>query len=124
MQGMSRLWADANVILRFLTKDPLDLAERSARLMARAAKGEFSLYISALVLAEILWVLKSFYQYSLTDIARAIVPLVSAPGIGADDRELIIRAFGLSRDWNVDFVDSYLALQAAKRGEKACAWNG
>lgn len=43
---MSRLWVDANVILRFLTKDPQDLAERSARLMAKAEKGKVSLYIS------------------------------------------------------------------------------
>jgi len=120
---MSRLWVDANVILRFLTKDPQDLAERSARLMAKAEKGKVSLYISPLVLAEIIWVLKSFYRYSMTDIAHAIIPLVSAPGIEVDGRELIIRAIELSRDQNVDFVDAYLALQAADHGEKVCTFD-
>lgn len=120
---MSRLWVDANVILRFLTKDPQDLAERSARLMAKAEKGKVSLYISPLVLAEVIWVLKSFYRYSMADIAHAIISLVSAPGIEVDDRELIIRATELSRDQNVDFVDAYLALQAADHGEKVCTFD-
>ena len=57
---MSRLWVDANVILRFLTKDPPEMAERSARRMAEAEMGEISLYISPLVLAEVIWVLKFF----------------------------------------------------------------
>jgi predicted nucleic acid-binding protein len=77
---VTRLWLDANVILRFLTKDPPEMAERSARLMAKAERGEVSLYIPLLVLAEVIWVLKSFYRYSMTAIAHVIIPLVSAPG--------------------------------------------
>ena len=114
---MSRLWLDANVILRFLTKDPPAMAERSARLMANAERGEVSLFMSPLVLAEVIWVLKSFNRYSMTAIAHVIVSLVSAPGIEIDSRELIIRAVELARDRNVDFADAYLALQAAKRGQ-------
>ena len=75
---MSRLWLDANVILRFLTKDPPEMAERSARLMAQAERGEVSLYVSLLVLAEVIWVLMSFYRYSLTPLRTSSYPL-SAP---------------------------------------------
>ena len=120
---MNRLWVDATVILRFLTKDPPEMAERSARLMAKAEMGEVSLYISPLVLAEVIWVLKSFYRYSMTAIAHVIISLVSAPGIEVDNRELIIRAVELARDRNVDFVDAYLALQAAECGEKVCTFD-
>jgi predicted nucleic-acid-binding protein len=99
------------------------MAERSARLMAKAERGEVSLYISPLVLAEVIWVLKSFYRYSMTAIAHVIVSLVSAPGIEVDNRELIIRAVELARDRNVDFADAYLALQAAERGETVCTFD-
>jgi predicted nucleic acid-binding protein len=51
---VTRLWLDANVILRFLTKDPPEMVERSARLMAKTERGEVSLYISLLVLAEVI----------------------------------------------------------------------
>jgi predicted nucleic-acid-binding protein len=120
---VSRLWVDANVILRFLTKDPPEMAERSARLMAKAERGEVSLYISLLVLAEVIWVLKSFYRYSMTAIAHVIISLVSASGIEVDNRELIIRAVELARDRNVDFADADLALQATERGETVCTFD-
>jgi predicted nucleic-acid-binding protein len=93
------------------------MAERSARLMAKAMKGEVSLYISPLVLAEVIWVLKSSYRYSMTAIAHVIISLVSTSGIEVGNRQLIIRAVELARDRNVDFADAYLALQTAERGE-------
>jgi predicted nucleic acid-binding protein len=70
---VKRLWLDANVILRFVTKDPPALAARAARLMAKAEQGEVSLYLSTLVLAEVVWVLQSFYQYSIAEIARVLL---------------------------------------------------
>ena len=120
---MSRPWLHANVILRFLTKDPPELAERAARLMGKAERGEVSLHVSLLVLAEVIWVLKSFYRYPMTAIAHVIISLVSAPGIEIDHRQLIIRAVELARDRNVDFADAYLALQAAERGERVCTFD-
>jgi predicted nucleic acid-binding protein len=120
---VSRLWIDANVILRFLTKDPPEMAERSARLMAKVERGEVSLYISLLMLAEVIWVLKSFYRYSMTAIAHIMISLVSASGIEVDNRELIIRAVELASDRNVDFADAYLALQAAERSEAVCTFD-
>lgn len=120
---MTRLWVDANVILRFLTGDPEAMAMRSARLMERVEKGEVVLFIAPLVLAEIIWVLKSFYRYAMSDIAAVILSLVSAQGIEVEDRSLTIQAIELARDQNVDFIDAYLAVQAAKQGEKVCTFD-
>lgn len=120
---MSRLWLDANVILRFLTGEPEEMHERSARLMARAEQGEVRLYVSQLVLAEVIWVLKSFYGNSMTEIADVIGALVSAPGIEVDDREIVIRAVQLAQEKNVDYIDAFLALQAAARDERVCTFD-
>ncbi|HYO12175.1 MAG TPA: PIN domain-containing protein [Thermoanaerobaculia bacterium] len=117
---MKRLWVDANVLLRFLTGEPEGLAERSARLMRRAESGEVRLVLSPLVVAEIVWVLKSFYGPSYADIARVVVPLLSADGIEIDQREIMIQAIELARDKNVDFLDAVLALQAVRNGETVC----
>ncbi len=95
---MKRLWVDANVLLRFLTGEPKDLADKAARLLARAEKGEIVLVVFPLVLAEVVWVLKSFYRHSLEDIAGALVPLISADGIEIEDRESWIQAIELARD--------------------------
>jgi len=120
---MKHLWVDANVLLRFITKDPPALAERSAHLMAKAERGEVSLYVAPLVLAEVIWVLKSFYKYAMADIAHVMIALVSATGVAVDDRAAFIRAVELARDQNVDFIDASLALQAAARGESVCTFD-
>ena len=120
---MTTLWLDANVILRFLTGDPEEMAERSRRLMAKAENAELALYVSELVLAEVVWVLRSFYRRSASEIAEVIGALVSAPGIRVDDRETTLRALDLARDLNVDYLDAVLALQAAARDETVCTFD-
>jgi predicted nucleic acid-binding protein len=120
---MTRLWLDANVILRFLTGDPEALAQRAARLMTKAENGEVILFIAPLVLAEVIWVLKSFYRYPMTDIATTMLAFLAADGIETDEPELVILAVELARDRNVDFIDAYLAVQAARRDETVCTFD-
>ena len=120
---MSRLWLDANVLLRFITGEPAELAERSARLMRRAEEGEVTLYLSELTLAEVVWVLRSFYRHSIEQIADVLVRLVNAPGIVVGNRDRTIQALELARDQNVDYIDAVLALQAAAVGESVATFN-
>lgn len=121
---MKRIWVDADVLLRFLTGEPKDLADKAARMMKRAEQGEVILVVFPLVLAEVFWVLKSFYRHSLSDIAGALVPLLSADGIEIEERDSWIQALELARDKDVDLVDAALALHAASRGEPVCSFAG
>ena len=91
--------------------------------MSSAEGGEILLHVSSLVVAEMVWVLKSFYRHSYADIAGALVPLLSADGIDVEEREIMIRAIELARDKNVDFVDAVLALQAVRNGETVCTFD-
>jgi predicted nucleic acid-binding protein len=120
---VKRLWVDANVLLRFLTGEPESMAERANRLMLRAEKGEVLLILSPLVIAEMVWVLKSFYRRSYEEISEVVIPLISAEGVETEDRELLIRAIELARDKNVDFSDAVLALQASRRSETVCTFD-
>jgi predicted nucleic-acid-binding protein len=120
---VKRLWVDANVLVRFLTGEPEPMAEKAAQLVLRAERGEVLLVLSTLVLAEVVWVLKSFYRHSYEEIARVVVPLLSADGVEVEDRELLIRAIELTRDKNVDFSDAVLALQAVRHGETVCTFD-
>ena len=120
---MKRLRIDANVLLRFLTGEPKDLAERAARLMVRAERGEVVLVLSPLVVAEMVWVLKSVYRRSYEEIAEVLIPLLSAVGLEAEDREMMIEAMELTRTRNVDFLDAVLALQALREGETICTFD-
>ena len=120
---MTRPWVDANVLLRFITGEPPELAKRSARLMSKVERGEIVLVLPSLVTAEVIWVLKSFYRYSLEQIAEVVIPLISADGIEAEDRELMVQAINLAREKNVDFIDAVLALKAAGEAESVCSFD-
>lgn len=120
---MTRLWVDANVLVRFLTGEPPELAERSAALMSRAESGEVVLVLPSLIVAEVIWVLKSFYRYSMDEIARVLIPLISAVGVETEDREIMVQAITLAQKHNVSFIDAALALKAVHHKESVCSFD-
>lgn len=63
---------DANIIFRFITKDPPEMAEASRNLFRQAETGEVKLIILTITIAEVAWVLESFYEYPKIQIAETI----------------------------------------------------
>ena len=120
---MTRLWLDANVVLRFLTGEPEDMAREAKGLMGRAERGEVTLVVADLVMAEAVWVFRSFYGHSMDEIRDTLSAFTAAPGIEAERFEVVTEALDLAADKNVDFVDAYLALRASRAGETVCTFD-
>jgi len=120
---MVYLWVDANVVLRFLTGDPPDMAARALELMDRAEKGDIGLRVSHLVIAEIVWVLSSFYKYAKTQIAEALISFLGADGIFVEDPDLLIQTLHDMAEKNVDFIDAYLAALSRSQEESICSFD-
>jgi predicted nucleic acid-binding protein len=116
------LWLDANVLLRYLTDDPPLMAEQAAALLARAERGEVLLRVSPLVVAEVVWVMLSFYRHPKAQVAEVLISLLRADGLRADDGRQVIGALEAMAALNVDFVDAYLAEVARARGEAVCSF--
>ena len=115
---MTTVWVDAKLLLRLLTNQPPALARKAKRLMRRAAEGELVLVIPVVVLAEIVWVLRSpYYGYKPTRIASELQDLVTADGISMEGGDDVVEALALMSDHNVDFADAYLAAVAVRRQE-------
>ncbi len=106
---MRALWVDTNVLLRFLTADPPDLAEQALALIRKAESGELVLRVSTIVAAEMVWVLTSFYKTRKSEIAAQLSALFSAPGIAVEERDIILAALAIMAEKNVDFADALLA---------------
>lgn len=53
---------DANVILRFLTRDHPIQWPRCEALLARLETGEETAYLPEVAVCDVVWTLKSFYQ--------------------------------------------------------------
>lgn len=106
---MKPVWVDANVLLRLLTNDPPTMAERAAAVADRAERGEIILRVAPLVVAEVVWVLQSFYGHDKRQIAEALTALLTARGVDAVDGDTVVSALEMMAVNNVDFVDAYLA---------------
>lgn len=120
---MTDFWVDANLILRFLTRELADLAARAFAFFQRAETGEIKLHISPLVVAEVVWVLGSFYKYSRVQITEELLPFLRSAGLVVQDQALIIKALELMASANVDFVDAYLAAVAHRAGETVASFD-
>lgn len=120
---MVYLWVDANVVLRFLTGDPPEMAAKALELMSRAEKGDIGLRVSHLVVAEIVWVLSSFYRYDKSRIAETLISFLGADGIYAENPAFLIQALQDMAGKNVDFVDAYLAALTRAQEESICSFD-
>ncbi len=120
---VSSWWVDANVLLRFLTGDPLKLAERAAKLLEKGQRGEVLLRVHHVVVAETVWVLESFYEYSKEDISGALIPLLEQPALRVEGARTVVRALEAMAANNVDFADALLAETARARGEGVASFD-
>jgi len=115
---VTTVWVDADVLLRLLTNQPPALARKAQSLMRRAVEGELLLVIPVVVLAEVVWVLRSpYYGFKPTRIASELQDLVTADGISMEGGDDVVEALALMVDHNVDFADAYLAAVAVRRQE-------
>lgn len=119
----SVFWVDANVLLRFLTGEPEDMAGRAAELLERTRRRELGVRVHAIGVAEAVWVLQSFYGYSRAEISGALIPLLEDHGLQVAERRAVIQALtSMARD-NVDFADALLAEKARMRGEGVASFD-
>ncbi|WP_218112533.1 PIN domain-containing protein [Atribacter laminatus] len=109
-------WLDTNVILRFLLKEDPQLFQAVEPLFLQAEQGDLEIYIHPIIIAEIIWTLESYYEYSKEKIAEVMIQLVEAKGVVVPDKEVIVGALQDYKEKNVDFIDSYLVQYANKKG--------
>lgn len=107
---------DTNVIVRYLTQDDRQQFRRAdAVFVAAAAPGE-KLFINAIVLCELVWVLRSAYRQSREKIIPVLEALLETPEVVVEDADLARRALGDWRNGPGDFADCFIARRNERSG--------
>lgn len=114
---MTRVWVDANILLRFITKDVPAQNSRVRSMMQRAADGDILLLVPSVVVAEVVWVLASVYKYHRRAITSTLRDLAVADGVEVEEQDVVLEALRLMETANVAYVDAYLAAKARHHGE-------
>lgn len=113
---MRRAYVDANVILRFITNDPPEMAEKAGELFASADAGDVELTVDSTIIAEVVWVLQSFYGFTPAEIAPILQAFLVSDSIASEEKVQLAQALVLYEEKNVDFVDALLAVRMTAHG--------
>jgi len=105
-------FVDTNVVVRHLTGEPPDLADRATRYLAT----ERDLLLTDLVVAETVYVLESFYEAPRSQVAEAVRSLLAFDSIVCVDPALLLRALEIFEVDRLDFAESYLVACAESTG--------
>ena len=111
---MEKYLLDANVVLRFLRRDQPVMAAADA-LFARAERGEVRLVLDSLILAEVVFVLQSYYKVGREAIADTLLDLINSGGGVETNRPALLNEAleRYRRHPQVDFGDAMLGALAA-----------
>ena len=98
---------DTNIVVRFLTGDESEKAERYLSLFEGGRRREFDLYTSESIIAEVAYVLssKQLYAKSRIEIADSLPSLLEGRGIRLDHKSTVVSALGRYRNGQLNFED-------------------
>jgi predicted nucleic acid-binding protein len=105
-------FVDTNVLIRHLTGDPPDLAARATAYLAAA----YELLLPDLMVAETVYVLESFYEVPVDQVARLVGSVIAFPAIRTLDSPLLLRALEVYETHRLDFAEAYLVASAESAG--------
>jgi len=109
---------DTNIFIRYLTNDVPDKADRCERIFKKAVKREENLFTTDMVIAEIVWVLESYYELPKMEVQEKVEKILNTPHLTCANKDLILTALAVYTGKNIDFIDAYNALILRKEGIK------
>jgi predicted nucleic-acid-binding protein len=101
---------DTNVFIRYLTNDDSEKADACEKLFKKAVDREETFFTTDMVIAEIVWVLDSFYNLSEKDVQDKVAKILNTPNLLCPHKDLILSALDLYSEKKVDYIDAYNAL--------------
>jgi predicted nucleic-acid-binding protein len=100
---------DTNVLVRYLTQDDEAQSRTANALIERSLEGGERLHVDAIVLCELVWVLRSSYRFERSEVAGALDALI-ASSLSMPDRDRLREAAARYRKGPGDFSDYLIAL--------------
>lgn len=101
---------DANVIIRYLTRDDPVKAQACFELFKKVERNEVVITTTEAVISEVVYVLasKKHYQLAQDKIRLLLYPILSLKGFKLTNRKMYLRALDLYATYKVDFEDALI----------------
>lgn len=109
---------DTNIFIRFFTDDVPEKADACEKIFKEAVEKGTSIFTTDMVIAEIVWVLESFYELSKKEVQDKVEKTLNTPNLICPHKNLILGALTLYTEKNIDYIDAYNALILKEKGIK------
>lgn len=113
---MEKRFVDTNIFLRYLTKDEPLAYKRCREVFRKATEDKMTLLTSAMVIAELIWTLLSYYKVPKAEVIEKISIIISTKNLFIADKEILADALVLYSRKNIDFIDAYNAIFMTRHG--------
>ncbi len=107
---------DTSVLARYLIQDDPRQSARASELVNSAVDDGELLFVSAIVLCELVWVLESAYRYGKDAIAGVIGNILEADQMVVEDRDDARAALKSYRRGKADFSDYLIGARGHTQG--------
>lgn len=109
---------DTNLLARFITGDDPDQARKVYNLFKKAATDNRTLFVPAVVIMELIWVLESRFSASRDEIIKTIGSILLMPVLQFEHQSAIQRFVRIAEMSNSDLSDLMIGLIASECGCK------
>lgn len=107
---------DTNVLVRYLTQDDPRQSRRASALVAEAVAGGERLFVSAVTLCELVWVLHGAYAFDRRTIAMALERILATAQLEIDQKDVVREALEDYRAGGGDFADYVIGRRGREAG--------
>jgi predicted nucleic-acid-binding protein len=120
---------DTNCLLRYLLRDDDRQAHRVAATLVKAVEQGKAVFINDIVLAEVLWVLRSSYRFDRPKIVRAVEQLTGSSHFAFEHKADVLTALQQFKSGEAGFADCLIGAKNRRLGcettysfDKAAQW--
>lgn len=108
---MNELLLDTNIFLRHFLQDVPSQSPKATAIIAEIEKGEKIGYLSILVVNEVIWILKRFYQVERKDYIPQLLKILHINNIKVVEvkKEILLKILEQMKRREIDFTDVYLS---------------
>jgi predicted nucleic-acid-binding protein len=106
---------DTNILVRFFTKDNIEQSSRAVDLM-RTLTPESPGFVSLVSLIELVWVLRSQYRLSKSELIQCLEQLLNIHDLVVESQTAVTLALRRFASGKVDFADCLIERSGAAAG--------
>ncbi|MDP3955608.1 MAG: PIN domain-containing protein [bacterium] len=107
-----KYFIDTNIFLRVLIQEDKKQFTECKNLLQRVKENKLDACTGTIVLAEVVWTLGSYYQYSKAQVVEAVKSIFNLRGLRILDTYDNARAIELFEKYSVKYIDTLIASYA------------